>query len=104
MRTGQIKKTLIVEMTNKVQHHFNHLIVEYKRLRGEFFNKYNEDRKEFALKYSNKHEMFGAVMKTANTSFRDIEETAKKAVKDYLLKKYNTLTSAKEFLNSLASE
>lgn len=95
------KKTLIVDMTNKVQHHFNHLIVEYKRLRGEFFNKYNEDRKEFALKYSNKHEMFGAVMKTSNTSFRDIEETAKGVVKQYILNKTKSLGDAKSYLEKL---
>lgn len=97
------KKKYLEEMSAKIQHNFNHLVTEYKSLRGLYFNKFQEDRKEFALKYKN-HELFNAVMKTLNTSFRDIEDTAKKAVKDYLLKKYNTLTSAKEFLNSLASE
>jgi RNA ligase len=97
------KKKYLEEMSAKIQHYFNHKVTEYKSLRGLYFNKFQEDRKEFAMKHKN-HELFNAVMKTLNTSFRDIEDTAKKAVKDYLLKKYNTLTSAKEFLNSLASE
>lgn len=97
------KKKYLEEMSSKIQHYFNHKVTEYKSLRGLYFNKFREDRKEFAMKHKN-DELFNAVMKTLDTSFRDIEETAKKAVKDYLLKKYNTLTSAKEFLNSLASE
>lgn len=97
------KKKYLEEMSSKIQHYFNHKVTEYKSLRGLYFNKFQEDRKEFAMKHKN-DELFNAVMKTLNTSFRDIEDTAKKAVKDYLLKKYNTLTSAKEFLNSLASE
>ena len=97
------KKKYLEEMSSKIQHYFNHKVTEYKSLRGLYFNKFQEDRKEFAMKHKN-DELFNAVMKTLDTSFRDIEETAKKAVKDYLLKKYNTLTSAKEFLNSLASE
>jgi hypothetical protein len=87
-------------MSAKIQHNFNHLVTEYKSLRGLYFNKFQEDRKEFALKYKN-HELFNAVMKTLNTSFRDVEQTAKQAVTDFLLKKYNTLTSAREFLNLL---
>lgn len=94
------KKKYLEEMSAKIQHNFNHLVTEYKTLRGLYFNKFQEDRKEFALKY-NKHELFNAVMKTLNTSFRDVEQTAVKAVKDFMLKKYNTLTSAKDFLNSL---
>ena len=94
------KKKYLEEMSAKIQHNFNHLVTEYKSLRGLYFNKFQEDRKEFALKYKN-HELFNAVMKTLNTSFRDVEDTAKKAVTDFLLKKYNTLTSAREFLNLL---
>jgi hypothetical protein len=36
--------------------------VEYKELRGNYFNKFQEDRKEFAIKY-NTHPLFGYVMK-----------------------------------------
>jgi len=94
------KKKYLEEMTEKIQHYFNHQVIEYKKLRGLYFNKFNEDRKEFATKYKN-HELFGAVMKTLNTSFRDIEETAKNAVKTYMLKKYNSLTAARELLKTL---
>ena len=94
------KKKYLEEMSEKIQHFFNHKVVEYKELRGLYYNKYNENRKEFALKYRN-HELFNAVMKTLDTSFRDIEETAKKAVGEYILKKYNTLTEARNLLNEL---
>ena len=94
------KKKYLEEMSAKIQHNFNHLVTEYKSLRGLYFNKFQEDRKEFALKYKN-HELFNAVMKTLNTSFRDVEETAKSAVSDFLLKKYNSPTSAREFFKTL---
>lgn len=94
------KKKYLEEMSVKIQHNFNHLVTEYKTLRGLYFNKFQEDRKEFALKYKN-HELFNAVMKTLNTSFRDVEDTAKKAVTDFLLKKYNSLTTARDFFKTL---
>ena len=98
------KKDAVVELDRLVVQNFNHLVVEYKRLRGEYFNKYNEDRKAFALRYSRTHELFGCVMKTLNTSFRDIEETAEKAVKDYLLSKTKSLKDAKDYINKLKGE
>ena len=94
------KKKYLEEMSAKIQHYFNHKVTEYKSLRGLYFNKFQENRKEFAMKHKN-DELFNAVMKTLDTSFRDVEQTAVKAVKDFMLKKYNTLTSAKDFLNSL---
>jgi len=94
------KKDKIVKMDEKVTHNFNHLVAEFITLRGEFFNKYREDRKSFSLdKKSNP--LFGAVMKTLNTSFRDVEKTAEIAVKDYILKRCKSLTKAKEFIDSL---
>ena len=95
------KKDAVVELDRLVVQNFNHLVVEYKRLRGEYFNKYNEDRKAFALRYSRTHELFGCIMKTLNTSFRDIEETAEKAVKSYLLNKTKTLKDAKDYIEVL---
>lgn len=94
------KKEKLIEITELVQNDFNHAVVEFKKLRGIYFNKYNENRKEFALKYRN-HRLFGLVMKTLNTSFRDVENTAVNAIKDYFLRSYNSLGSAKEYIESL---
>ena len=82
-----------------VQHKFNHLVIEYKKLRGSYYNKYNENKKEFALKYKN-HELFSYVCKNLNTSFRDIEEIAEKSVKEFIFKKTRTLTDAREFIKN----
>ena len=94
------KKQFMISTSEKVQHKFNHLVVEYKDLRGQYFNKFQEDRKEFAKKYS-KHELFGYVMKGLGTSFRDIEQTAEKHVKDYISGKTKKLGDAREFLASI---
>lgn len=91
------KKEFMINTIEKVQHKFNHLVVEYKKLRGLYYNKFNEDRKEFALKYKD-HELFGYVMKKLNSSFRDVEQVAEQGVKDYILNKTRTLGGAKEFL------
>lgn len=91
------KKQFMIDTVEKVQHKFNHLVVEYKILRGMFYNKYNEDRKEFAMKYKD-HELFGYVMKKLNASFRDVESVAEQGVKDYILNRTRTLGGAKEFL------
>ncbi len=91
------KKEFMINTIEKVQHKFNHLVVEYKKLRGLYYNKFNENRKEFALKYKD-HELFGYVMKKLNVSFRDVEQVAEQGVKDYILNKTRTLGGAKEFL------
>jgi len=94
------KKEFMIEVQEKVQHKFNHLVVEYKHLRGQYFNKFQEDRKEFALKYK-EHELFGYVMKKLNTSFRDVEQVAEEQVKQYILNKTKSLGDAKEFLSKI---
>ena len=94
------KKEFMIATVEKLQHKFNHLVTEYKFLRGLYFNKFQEDRKEFALKYS-KHELFSAVMRGLNTSFRDVEQTAEKGVKDFILNKTKKLQDAKDFLASI---
>ena len=91
------KKEFMINTIEKVQHKFNHLVVEYKKLRGLYYNKFNENRKEFALKYKD-HELFGYVMKKLNVSFREVEQVAEQGVKDYILNKTRTLGGAKEFL------
>lgn len=99
------KKRKVIDMSEVVQHHFNHLVVEYKRLRGEYFNKYGENRKEFALKYSRTHELFGAVMKGLNKGdFKVVEKLAEDAVKEHMLKRANGLNDAKEYLKSIGAK
>ncbi len=95
-------KTLeyIARVQEKVADLFNHYVVEYKKLRGSFFNEYRENRKEFAMKYKN-HEMFSFVMKTTDESFRCVEEVAERCARQYILNKCKTKASADAFIDSL---
>lgn len=90
----------ISRVQEKVAGLFNHYVVEYKNLRGSFFNKYNENRKEFAMKYKDEP-MFSFVMKTTDESFRDIEEVAERCAKQYILNRCKTKTLADAFIDSL---
>lgn len=90
----------ISRVQEKVAGLFNHYVVEYKNLRGIYFNKFNEDRKEFATKYKN-YEMFSFVMKTTDESFRDIEEVAERCARQYILNKCKTKSLADKFIDSL---
>lgn len=90
----------ISQVQEKVSGLFNHYVVEYKKLRGSFFNKYNENRKEFAMKYKDEP-MFSFVMKTTEESFRDIEEVAERCARQYILNKCKTKTLADTFVDSL---
>lgn len=94
------KKDKIIEVTEKVTHHFNHLVVEFKELRRKYFQDFEEDRKTFALKYRNE-ELFSGVMKTLNTSFKDVEKTAEDQVKMFIEKQCNSLGDAKKYLEEL---
>ena len=96
----QVTLDYIVQTQEKVAHKFNHLVVEYKNLRGLYFNKFEENRKEFAIKYKN-HELFSYVMRGLNTDFREVEQVAESRVKEYILNKCRTLTEAKKFIDSL---
>jgi T4 RnlA family RNA ligase len=100
------KRDRIVELTEKVQHNFDHLLVEYKKLRGEFYNVYGEDRKNFSLQYSPKgkkpHDLFGWVMKSLKgSSFTEVEKLAQEVAKGYILKRCNTLGDAKDYVEGL---
>ena len=99
------KKDKLIELSTKVEHHFNHLVVEFKELRRKYFQDFNENRKEFALMFSGggkkPHAMFSGIMKTLNTSFRDVEKTAELAVKVHIEKNCNGLGDAKKYLESL---
>lgn len=90
----------ISKIQEKVAGLFNHYVVEYKKLRGSFFNKYNENRKDFAMKYKDEP-MFSFVMKTTEESFRDVEEVAERCAKQYILNKCKTKTLADTFVDSL---
>lgn len=59
------------------------LIIEWKKLRGEYFNLYNEDMQKFSKKYSN-HPLFESVCKHFDKSFRDVNEVAQNEVEGYL--------------------
>lgn len=94
------KKNKIIDLSEKVEHKFNHLVVEFKELRGSYFNEFSENRKDFAIKHS-KNPLFGYVMKTLNTSFKDVEKTSEGQVAAYILKATNSLGKAKEWLTDL---
>lgn len=90
----------ILEIQDIVSKKFNHLVVEFKALRGSYYNQYNENRKEFAIKNS-KHPLFGYVMKSIGGSFRDIEQIAEGQVRTYIEKQCNSLSKAKEWVEEL---
>jgi len=94
------KKEKFIELEHLISHKFNELVQEFIDLRGEYFNKYQENRKEFALANAKKP-LFGSIMKSLNTSFRDVEKTAEQSVTDFILRQCKTLGSAKEFVEGL---
>lgn len=94
------KKIKIKELEKLVIQDFNHHVIEFKELRRQYFQDFEEDRKKFAMKFKN-NALFSYVMKTLNTSFRDVEATAENAIKEYILKQCKTLSSAKEYLERL---
>ena len=96
------KKDTVIKLEELVSRKFNHMVVEFKELRRKFFQDFGEDRKKFAIKHR-KDPMFGPVMKTISTSFRDIESTAEKLVKETIIKRTNSLTKAKDFIDSIDS-
>ena len=94
------KKDKILAIEKAVNEKFNHLVVEFKILRGAYFNIFNENRKEFALA-NKKHLLFGTVMKNLNGKFSEVETIAEKAVTEYITKQTNSLGKAKEFVEGL---
>jgi len=91
------KKDRILEIEKIVNKKFNHLVVEFKMLRGEFYNKYNENRKEFALD-NRKHPLFGIVMKNLHGKMSEVEKIAENAITEYIRKQTNSLGNAREWL------
>lgn len=102
------KKERVIELSEKVQHDFNHKVVEYKKLRGEYFNVFTEDRKKFALQYSpggkTPHYLFGFVMKNLHGKLQDVEKIAEGVAKDYILKRCSSLSDAKKYIESIEGE
>jgi len=94
------KKNTIIELDKKVTHTFNQLVSYFLELRRKYFSEFNCDRAAFAKKYV-KTPLFGAVIKTVNLSDIDLEKVAEKAVKEYITKQTNSLSKAKEWINSL---
>lgn len=92
------KKDFIKNVEKKVNEKFNHLVVEFKELRRKYFQDFNENKKKFAIKHS-KDIMFKQVNGTLCTSFRDIEQTAEKQVKQHIEKQTLKLEKAIAWLN-----
>jgi T4 RnlA family RNA ligase len=99
------KKESVISLSEKVQHDFNHQVIEYKKLRGEYFNVFEEDRKKFALKYSpagsKPHYLFGFVMKNLHGKLQDVEKIAEKVAKEYILKRCSSLGDAKKYIEGI---
>ena len=95
-----VKRDRILDLTEKVDKHFNHLVVEFKELRRKYFQDFQEIRKDFAIKHS-RDRLFSYVMKTLNTSFRDVEKTAESSVKEYLLRECNSFGKARSYIEGL---
>lgn len=94
------KRDRIIAIQEKVDSFFNSNVILYKELRRKYFQDFEENRKDFALAHS-KDALFSSVMKGLNSSFRDVEETAEKAIKEYIRNKTKSLGDAKEFLLSI---
>jgi T4 RnlA family RNA ligase len=90
-----VKRDRVITLTDKVQKYYNHLIGSYNELLEEY--KQLNSRKDFAIKYS-RHPLFSALMKTLHISSTSAVE---KAVKETITNKCNTLSKAKEFIDSL---
>jgi len=61
------------------------LIVEWKQLRGNFFNLFNEDRIKFEKNYSN-HSLYSSVIKHFDKSFTEINQLAELEIDSFLEK------------------
>jgi len=67
-------------MKNKTK---EELIVEWKQMRGNFFNLLKEDKKEFEKAYKN-HPFYNSVLQNFDKSFRDINQIAKTQIEIFL--------------------
>ena len=70
-------------MSNKEQ-----LIDNWKRLRGSYFLKYEEDMERFK-KYHSQDPLFESVLRNLDKSFREINQIAQDEIDNYLEKRGN---------------
>ena len=63
-------------MKNKTK---EELIIEWKQIRGNFFNLLKEDKKEFEKAYKD-HPFYESVLRNFDKSFRDINQIAQQEV------------------------
>ncbi|MCV6606725.1 MAG: hypothetical protein OIF32_00805 [Campylobacterales bacterium] len=59
------------------------LVKQWKELRSEFFNIFQEDRVKFDKKYS-KHPLFSSVISHFDKSFRDVNQLADLEIEKFL--------------------
>jgi predicted DNA-binding protein YlxM (UPF0122 family) len=64
------------------------LIDNWKRLRGSYFLKYEEDMKRFK-KYHSQDPLFESVLRNLDKSFREINQIAEDEIDNYLEKRGN---------------
>lgn len=64
------------------------LIDNWKRLRGSYFLKYEEDMERFK-KYHSKDPLFESVLRNLDKSFREINQIAEDEIDNYLEKRGN---------------
>ena len=57
----------------------NNLIIQWKQLRGEFFNVFDEDIKKFEKRHSS-HPLYHSVMKHFDKSFKDVNQIAESEI------------------------
>jgi hypothetical protein len=66
-----------------MNNNFDELVIEFKQLRGAYFNKYSENMKKFSYHYE-EHKLFKYVVESLDTKFSEIEQTAQRQVREYL--------------------
>jgi len=59
------------------------LIIEWKKMRGAFFNVYDEDRKKFEKAYSH-HPLYYSVIKHLDKSFMEVNQLAISEIQTYI--------------------
>jgi len=62
------------------------LIIEWKQIRGNFFNLLQEDEKKFKKAYEN-HPLYDSVMKHFDKSFMEVNQIAESEIDIFLCKR-----------------
>jgi hypothetical protein len=69
--------------TTNTKESYENLIAEWKKLRLQYFNIYNENMEKFEKRYGT-HRFYDSVVKYLDKSFRDVNQIADQEVKKYL--------------------